>query len=81
MILTLLLHHTGGEIGDERLTTHILHNLFRCIERTLVLVVFKEILEDVSKHLWVDTYLSIIGVILVDGEVVLIEELKQILKV
>ena len=81
MILTLLLHHTGCKICNERLTTHILHYLLGSIKCPLVLVVFKKILEYVSKHLRVNTYLSVIRIVLVDSEVVLIEELKQIFKV
>ena len=68
------------QIGDKRLSAHILHNLLGRIVCTLIFVVFKQILEDASKHLGINAYLSIVRIILVDGKVILAEELEEVCK-
>ena len=72
---------TGLQVGDETFSAHVLYDFLRCIERTLVLVVFQQVLEHASEHFGVDSYFGIIRVVLIDGEIVLRKHSEQTVKV
>ena len=58
------------KVGNQRFLAHIAHNFLGGVECTFGLVVFQKALENLAQHLGVNTNLGIIGVVLVDGEVV-----------
>lgn len=59
------------QVGREGLAAHILDNLLGSVIRPLVLVVLQQVLEDPAEHLGVYADLGVVGVVLVDGEIVL----------
>ena len=66
------------KICDDGFTAHIVNNFLWGIECTLVLVIFKQVLKDTTKHFRVDTYLRIIIIVFVNGEVIAIKEVKKL---
>lgn len=67
----------------QRLAGHVLNDGLGGVEGALVLVVFEQVLEDVAEHLGIDAdlvVLVVLGVVLVDGEVVFAEEAEQFLE-
>lgn len=66
------------QVGREGLAAHILDNLLGRVIRSLVLVVLQQVLEDSAEHLGVHAHLGIVGVVLVDGEIVLGEHQEHV---
>ncbi len=64
----------------QRLAGHVLNDGLGGVEGALVLVVFEQVLEDVAEHLGIDADLVVLGVVLVDGEVVFAEKAEQFLE-
>lgn len=66
------------QIPQEGLAAHVGDDDFRRVVGALVLVVLEEVLEDVAEHFRVDADLVILGVVLIDGEVVFGEEGEEV---
>lgn len=65
------------QIGRQSLAAHILDNLLGSVIRSLVLVVLQQVLEDSAEHLGVHAHLGVVGVVLVDGEIILRQHREQ----
>ena len=75
------LWHVGLEIGDQRLSAHVFDYRLRRVDRSLVLVVFQQVLEDAAEHFWIDAHLRVARIVLVDCEIVLRKEHKEIVEI
>ncbi len=62
------------------LAAHVADDFLRGVEGAFVLVVFEEVLEDAAEHFGVDADFGFVGVVFVDGEVVLGEEMQEAVK-
>ena len=59
------------QVGDQTFTAHVLYNLLRRVECSLILVVLQQIFKYTPKHFRVNTYLRIIWVVLINRKVIL----------
>ena len=64
------------EIVNQALLAHILNNRLRSVIGALVFVFFEQIFENVAEHFRVDAYFAIIGIVFIDGEVVLAKKFE-----
>ena len=75
-----MLADVGAQILEQRLLAHVLNNGLRRVIGAFVFVVFEQVLENMPEHFGIDADLVLLGIVFVDGEVVLGEELEQVAK-
>ena len=80
MFLYLYILDTCLQIRRQRLLTHVTNYFLWRIESTLVLVILQKILENLAKHLRVNTHFGIIRIVLINRKVVTIKEIEKRLK-
>ena len=62
---------------DEALLAHVLDDGFGRVVGSFVFVVLQEIFKDMAEHFGIDADLVIVGIIFVDGEMIVTEEVEQ----
>ena len=77
MFLNLSIIYASLQIRRQRLLTHVTNDFLWGIEGSLVLVILQQILENLAKHLWVNTHFGIVRVILINRKVITIKEIEE----
>src|ERR1017187_1691502 len=65
---------------NEALLAHILDNGLGRVERALVFVVLQQVFKNLAEHFRVNADLVVVGVVLVNREIVLAEKFQQVRK-
>ena len=74
------MYQLRSKVLDQAFLAHVMNDLFGSVIRTLVLVIFQQVLKNVTQHFGVNGHRVIVGTVFVDGEVVLVEKVEQVFK-
>ena len=77
MFLNLCIIYASLQIRRQRLLTHVTNDFLWGIEGSLVLIILQKILENLAKHLRVNTHFGIIRIVLINRKVVTIKEIEK----
>ena len=77
MFLNLCIIYASLQIRRQRLLTHVTNDFLWGIEGSLVLVILQQILENLAKHLRINSHLGIVRIVLINRKVVTIKEIEE----
>ena len=77
MFLYLCILYACLQIRRQRLLAHVTNDFLWRIESTLVLIILQQILENLAKHLRVNSHLGIVRIVLINRKVVAVKEIEE----